>query len=70
MTAVIASLRRPNNTACVVTKEVMTRFMAHICFCKGAVISNEQIDKAIKLMNTLAFTYKPADKNIGEFTKE
>lgn len=48
----------------------MTRFLAHICFCKGEVLSNEQMDKTIKLMNTLAFTYKASDKNIGELTKE
>lgn len=41
LTATIASMRRPNNSACVVTKEVMTRFIAHICFCKGDVLSNE-----------------------------
>ena len=70
LTAVIASMRRPNNFGCVVTKEVMTRFLAHICFCKGEVLSNEQMDKTIKLMNTLAFTYKASDKNIGELTKE
>jgi len=71
MTAIVASIRRPNNFGCVVTKEVLTRLMAHICFCKGKVLSNEQVDKTIKLMNTLAFTYIPGDKSAGsELSKE
>lgn len=41
LTAVIASIRRPNNFSCVVTKEVLTRLTAHICFCKGTLLSNE-----------------------------
>lgn len=70
MLAIHTSIRRPNNFGCAIVKEVLTRFMAHICFCKGEIISNEPIDKTIKLVNTLAFTYIPTDRSGVELTKE
>lgn len=69
MAATLSSIRRPNNFACVVTKEVLTRLIAHICFCKGDQIANEHITAVIKLMNTLAFTYSPSQP-AQELSKE
>lgn len=54
----------------MVTKEVLTRFLAHICFCKGEVLNSEQVDRMIKLLNTLAFTYVPTERVSVELTKE
>ena len=46
-----------SNSNNLASKEVLVRFVAHVCFCKNEVLSSEVLQKAIKSVRWMV--YKP-----------
>ena len=44
----LSSLSNPSNKDSFASKEVIVRFVAHMCFCKSEVLSSDVLAKAIR----------------------
>lgn len=53
----LQSITDPVNKDSRDSKEVLVRFIAHVCFCKGEIVPNQQMEKIIKVVTT--FLTKP-----------
>ena len=53
----LQSLGDPANKESRDSKEVLVRFVAHVCFCKGDIVPNAQLEKIIRVNGS--FLTKP-----------
>jgi hypothetical protein len=61
-------LKHASNKESLASKEVLVRFIAHVCFCKHEVLASESLEKAMKEIRWMIL--KPQKTNANEKEKQ
>ena len=59
----LASLQHKSNRENLSSKEVLVRFIAHVCFCKNEVLSTDVLAKAIRAVRWMVLKPQKANEN-------
>ena len=59
----LVSLTHASNKNNLASKEVIVRFVAHICFCKSDVLSSDSLAKALRTIRQMIVKPEKANEN-------